>query len=464
MPVKYGFLKYGSPLVAAAPLLVGLNALPTPAYACNGFPDDPPHCANNNGQVITGFENFRTDNLQGIPGSTTVPGDTPSSYEEFEETPSFSTTNTSVQGGSPFRAPNFEGQPQFEGQPGQSPGTGNPYNTYIVGDPGYAGGSEVSITIDPVSGLMQVGTIDGKFPGGFQEMIDNVDDDEGAGSSSDRCQLNISACQLQAQDFWNSVEGAVDPTHAGRILDAATTDPGNSGGPGVGPYKFTVYGPGSEIDNGEGPDNIGDALVSSLRREFGKTAEIRGDRFSNDDDDTVYGVYSDSVIHNDDDTDPSRGGGIEGDGFDSTDDDDDAIYSSVDLAPNDDDTNNDDDNVGGLYSSVNATIINEDEDADPTTGGGIGGSGTINTDDSESSAPSETNGTPDVATAFAARMARSLQKQRDRAANETDPVRKRQLEENIKRLEESFQGFGTQAVRVGLHNQDVQTTPLPSRN
>lgn len=457
MPVKYGFLKYGSPLVAAAPLLVGLNALPTPAYACNGFPDDPPHCANNNGQLITGFENFRTTNLQGIPGATTVPGDTPGSDLYTIDNNAFFTTNDTQSSGSPFNAPNIEGQPQFQRQ-GSQPEPDNTSRDYIVTDPGYGGGSTVSITIDPVSGLLQVDNGDGKIPGGLQEMIDIVDDDDGPGSSAAGCDLNVNACQAELGIFWVSLEGSIDPDNAARILSAATTAPDDDEGAGLGSDQFSLFGPGSENPAGGGDDDIGDALVDALKDQFGTTVEIRGDGFTNDDDDSAY---SDSIISidNDDDGDPTTGGGIEGDGFNSTDDDDGAAaYSSVNTL------NTDDDDGDAIYSSADAIIINQDEDADPTTGGGIGGSGLINTDNNESAAPSEAKDTPSGTVSFAQRQLNSLQKLRDRAANETDPVKKQELEERVQRFENLIQSFGSQAVRVGLHNQDVQTAPLPSRN
>lgn len=68
------FLRYGRPMAAAAPLMLGLMGLATPAHACTGSANDPVHCINN-GQAINGIGDFITNNLQGVPGSTTVPGD-----------------------------------------------------------------------------------------------------------------------------------------------------------------------------------------------------------------------------------------------------------------------------------------------------------------------------------------------------------------------------------------------------
>ncbi len=74
MFLSHKFLKYGKPLTAAAPIMLALSGLPTPAHACTGSPDDPPHCINAN-QAINTFTSFYTNNLAGLPGSTGVPGD-----------------------------------------------------------------------------------------------------------------------------------------------------------------------------------------------------------------------------------------------------------------------------------------------------------------------------------------------------------------------------------------------------
>lgn len=70
-----GFLKYGRPMAAAAPIMLGLIGLPATAHACTGSADDPAHCINN-GQVINGFGDFFVRNLEGVPGTTSVPGST----------------------------------------------------------------------------------------------------------------------------------------------------------------------------------------------------------------------------------------------------------------------------------------------------------------------------------------------------------------------------------------------------
>lgn len=75
MFLSHKFLRYGKPLAAAAPIMLALSGLPTPAHACTGSPDDPPHCMNA-GQAIAVFTTFFNNNLAGIPGSTGVPGDT----------------------------------------------------------------------------------------------------------------------------------------------------------------------------------------------------------------------------------------------------------------------------------------------------------------------------------------------------------------------------------------------------
>lgn len=72
---KYAFLKYGKPMVAAAPLVLALGGLPSTGYACTLNPNDPPHCINNEGQIIDGFGTFYENNLEGIPGFSNVPGD-----------------------------------------------------------------------------------------------------------------------------------------------------------------------------------------------------------------------------------------------------------------------------------------------------------------------------------------------------------------------------------------------------
>lgn len=82
---KYMFLKYGRPMVAAAPLMLLLNTAPSPTHACTGSANDPVHCANNDGQLINGFPEFYDSNLGGIPGSSTVPGDNFFSNDFFND-------------------------------------------------------------------------------------------------------------------------------------------------------------------------------------------------------------------------------------------------------------------------------------------------------------------------------------------------------------------------------------------
>ena len=72
---KYAFLKYGKPMVAAAPLVLALGGLPSTGYACTLSANDPVHCINNEGQIIDGFGTFYENNLEGIPGFSNVPGD-----------------------------------------------------------------------------------------------------------------------------------------------------------------------------------------------------------------------------------------------------------------------------------------------------------------------------------------------------------------------------------------------------
>ena len=74
MFLHHKFLKYGKPLAAAAPIVLALTGLPSPAHACTGNADDPEHCINNN-QAINGFTEFYDSNLAGLPGASGVPGD-----------------------------------------------------------------------------------------------------------------------------------------------------------------------------------------------------------------------------------------------------------------------------------------------------------------------------------------------------------------------------------------------------
>jgi len=65
---------------------------------------------------------------------------------------------------------------------------------------------------------------------------------------------------------------------------------------------------------------------------------------------------------------------------------------------------------------------------------------------------------------FAEEKLNGLQRLRDRAAAETDPQKKQELQARVERFEKLINSFGSSAIRAGLHNQDTLTTPVPGRN
>ncbi|MEP4377774.1 MAG: porin [Alphaproteobacteria bacterium] len=70
------FLRYGKPLVAAAPIMLALTGLPTTAHACTGDAATDPNLCVNDGRTVNGFGEFFNSDLTGVPGATTAPGST----------------------------------------------------------------------------------------------------------------------------------------------------------------------------------------------------------------------------------------------------------------------------------------------------------------------------------------------------------------------------------------------------
>lgn len=396
MPDEYGFLKYGKPLVAAAPILIGLNMLPSTAHACTGSANDPIFCFNNDGQVVNGFTEFYTGNLQGIPGASSVPGDTgPLVTPGFDH--GASVTNTTTGAAAPLSVPGIGGTPQLPGSDtsdATKPGR-DPIVDYFVTTPGY--GDSNTVIIAPASGGIGFTSTEGKLPAGFGEMIELVDDDDAGPSLSEGCLLSSQACQQQVSEFYIQVAPALAPEYSAGILDAVVDDDDND--LGLDADQFFVF---DQRNSFEQDSELANALVESLNKEFGPRVEISGD------------------------------------GFGAVDDDDNNIYSSLRSGS----SFNVDDDDNDTYSSI---VVNRTNDDD-----GNGGPSVIRVPANEPN-PAE-------------RQLASLQRLRDRAAAETDPQKKQELEQRVARFENLISSFGSSALKAGLHNQDTQTTPLPGRN
>lgn len=415
MPVEYGFLKYGKPLVAAAPILIGLNLLPSTVAACTGSANDPVFCANNDGQIVDGFNDFYNDNLSGIPGATTVPGDTGTLYPGISALIDGSTpgttgglfsglvqdsaivTNTSTGTGSPLSVPGVGGRPQLPppGVPAGSGTTPNPVVDYYVTSPDYAEGNQV--IFDPVRGTVDFGDGNVEISPEALELL--VDDDDAGPTFTGDCQSNLQACEQQVSDFYFQVAPALAEQYSAQIFDAAdfVVDDDDAG---ANLSRFFVFDQRSEFEQ---DSELANALVESLKEEFGTKV------------------------------------GISGDGFDVVNDDDNDIYSSLRSGERFGD--NDD----GAYNSLAVDVLDGLDADSPTT----------------TPAPAESS---NQGADFAEEKLNGLQRLRDRAAAETDPQKKQELQARVERFEKLINSFGSSAIRAGLHNQDTLTTPVPGRN
>lgn len=417
MPVEYGFLKYGKPLVAAAPILIGLNLLPSTVAACTGATNDPQHCVNNDGQIIDGFNDFYNDNLSGIPGATTVPGDTGTLYPGISALIDGSTpgttgglfpglvegsavvTNTSIGVGTPLGTPGVGGTPQLPTSqvPNPSLPRQNPLVNYYVTSPDYAEGNQV--IIDPESGTVDFGDGDVEISPEALELL--VDDDDAGPAFTGDCQSNLQACEQQVSDFYIQVAPALADQYSSQIFDAAefVVDDDDAG---ANLSRFFVFDQRSDFEqDGE----LANALVESLKEEFGTKV------------------------------------GISGDGFDVVNDDDNDIYSSLRSGRSFGDGNE----APDFYSSTSLQILDNIE-IEPST---------------PTPAPAESS---NQGADFAEEKLNGLQRLRDRAAAETDPQKKQELQARVERFEKLINSFGSSAIRAGLHNQDTLTTPVPGRN
>lgn len=395
MPVEYGFLKYGKPLVAAAPILIGLNLLPSTVAACTGATNDPQHCVNNDGQIIDGFNDFYNDNLSGIPGATTVPGDTGNFFPGLIEGAA-RVTNTTTGAGSPLSVPGVGGRPQLP--PPQAPNypeRQNPLVNYYVTSPDYAEGNRV--IFDPERGTVDFGDGNVEISPEALELL--VDDDDAGPTFTGDCQSNLQACEQQVSDFYFQVAPALAEQYSAQIFDAAdfVVDDDDAG---ANLSRFFVFDQRSEFEQ---DSELANALVESLKEEFGTKV------------------------------------GISGDGFDVVNDDDNDIYSS--LRSGEQFGDNDD----GAYNSLAVDVLDGLDADSPTT----------------TPAPAESS---NQGADFAEEKLNGLQRLRDRAAAETDPQKKQELQARVERFEKLINSFGSSAIRAGLHNQDTLTTPVPGRN
>ena len=256
MPQGFDFLKHGRPMVAAAPLLLALSAVPSPAHACTGSANDPEFCAQVNGQFVTGIGTFLQDNLVGIPGSSPIPGSTPVEDEfdfgdigspvddddndlgnVFRDDPEFggsgfsengfglqpidftqpgipipsaTPNNSSVSVGAPVTTFPISGFPQLPAAPGTgsaSPAPGGFSYPALQVQPIPVGGGALSIgsTLNGftiLGGQLQIITNDETVPPAIQSLVDQS---EGTNSGGAGCSLNVPSCQLGVQNIFITI-------------------------------------------------------------------------------------------------------------------------------------------------------------------------------------------------------------------------------------------------------------------
>lgn len=268
MPQGYGFLKYGRPMAAAAPLLLALSALPTTVHACTGNANDPVFCSQVNGQFVTGVGAFIDNNLSGVPGSSPIPGSTPTldddndlggdftspidddndidfvfiGEDEFTESgfiqtplvygganqetlPAFDFSlagahpNITGSAGSPITTFPISGVPQIP-----SPGTPAPIEgatTHFYGiaprDPGQG---QFNLSLRPGAaggGALVIVAPDGTVPPAIQTLVDQS---EGTSGGSSGCEISIPACQAQVGNFYISVSSVMPSENVAPVLNA----------------------------------------------------------------------------------------------------------------------------------------------------------------------------------------------------------------------------------------------------
>lgn len=268
MPQGYGFLKYGRPMAAAAPLLLALSALPTTVHACTGNANDPVFCSQVNGQFVTGVGAFIDNNLSGVPGSSPIPGSTPTldddndlggdftspidddndidfvfvGEDEFTESGFIQTplvygganqetftaldaaivgarSNLTTSAGSPITTFPISGVPQIPSPGTPAPIEGATTHFYWIAprDPGQ-GQFNLSLSAGAAGGgTLVIVAPDGTVPPAIQTLVDQS---EGTDSGSSGCEISIPACQAQVGNFYISVSSVMPSENVAPVLNA----------------------------------------------------------------------------------------------------------------------------------------------------------------------------------------------------------------------------------------------------
>jgi len=301
MPQGYGFLKYGRPMVAAAPLLLGLSAMPAPAHACTGNANDPVFCSQVNGQFVNGVGAFIDNNLSGVPGSSPIPGSTapfdddndfsdlsspidddndiepflPGGEEDFSYTGfvrspliflgsdnstatpgleavnlNLGASNVTVGAGSPVTTVPIAGIPEFQGAGTPAPLQGQQYQFYVIPSPTNPDPNQFSISVGPNGALLFIVAPDGNVPAPIQTLVDQS---QGTDNSSGGCQINIEACQAEVGNFYISVIDMMPPESVAPVLNALVN--GAPAAAAINTGDSLVNGPDASPDDSSGLSN-----------------------------------------------------------------------------------------------------------------------------------------------------------------------------------------------------------------
>lgn len=277
MSKGYGFLKYGKPLAAAAPILLGLSAMPGPAHACTGSANDPAFCAQL-GQFIAELNTFLVANIVGVPGTNPIPGSTlPAEFfvnlerlvefqRDQEDYRNAFTNNATVIGGAPVFTPYVAGTPQLPGETR----TYSPQNWHQ-----YYSASGYSAP--PAEEVQQYGeglpeayikfvTSKGSIPYNFSYIIDADPDTEFTPGSCS--QGSPAACSETLGPLILTLTETVDPENIPVIMAGIPLDDDDAGDSVFEWTKNMDKLFGSD-DFEEVPDTLTEALVEALSEEFG---------------------------------------------------------------------------------------------------------------------------------------------------------------------------------------------------
>lgn len=267
MPQGYGFLKYGRPMAAAAPLLLALSSLPTTTHACTGNANDPVFCSQVDGQFVTGVGAFIDNNLTGVPGSSPIPGSTPALDDDndfggdftnpidddndfdflllgedgFSETgfvrtplenppafypedlaPSFNedsgfntVANTSIGAGTPVATIPITGIPEFQGTSAPAPVQGQQFQFYGF-SPSGPGPNQFNIVINPESNTLSIAAPDGSIPAPIQNLVDQASGTDSGGS----CSIASPACQVDLGQMYITITNVMPAENVAPVLNA----------------------------------------------------------------------------------------------------------------------------------------------------------------------------------------------------------------------------------------------------